>query len=436
MDESYYQRRAPSVPPRVPLEGTVEAEVGVVGGGLAGLATALSLAERGRSSVAVLEARVVGAGASGRNGGMVSAGFAAPARLLERAAGRDAACSLVRLSREAMDLMRARIERHAIPCEPRQGIVVASWFDDAAALAAEVAEFNGRYGSRLEFWPRQRLREAYPSPRYWDGMFDPEGFHLDPFALCRGYAVAAEGSGARIFEDTPATSLRRAGGRWRVTTPRGTLLAERLVLCQSAYSPRLVPALARATLPVFTYVVVTAPLEGPHAGIIRAPHAVYDDRFATGYYRLLPDRRLLWGGRISTREHPKDLAGLMRRDLALVYPQLADIRIDFAWSGRMGFARHRMPLIRELAPGLWVNTCFGGHGLNTTTLGGELVASAIAERDRRWRLLAPFAPRWVGGALGPLAAQAIYGGHQLQDAARAFWHRRRAARRAGVAAIA
>ena len=112
--------------------------------------------------------------------------------------------------------------------------------------------------------------------------------------------------------------------------------------------------------------------------MIRAPYAVYDNRFATGYYRLLPDGRLLWGGRISTQEQPRDLAGLMRRDLALVYPQLADVAVDHAWSGRMGFARHKMPLIRELAPGLWVNSCFGGHGLNTTTLGGELVASAIA----------------------------------------------------------
>ena len=120
----------------------------------------------------------------------------------------------------------------------------------------------------------------------------------------------------------------------------------------------------------------------------------------------------------------------MRRDLALVYPQLADVAVEHAWSGRMGFARHKMPLIRELAPGLWVNSCFGGHGLNTTTLGGELVASAIAEGDRRWKLLAPFAPRWVGGAFGPLAAQAIYGRNRLQDTARAFWHHRRARRKA------
>ena len=190
-----------------------------------------------------------------------------------------------------------------------------------------------------------------------------------------------------------------AGGSPR---PSGEVLAERLVLCQSAYPPRLLPALARATLPVFTYVIVTAPLAGAHAGVIRAPYAVYDNRFATGYYRLLPDGRLLWGGRISTQEQPRDLAGLMRRDLALVYPQLADVAVEYAWSGRMGFARHKMPLIRELAPGLWVNSCFGGHGLNTTTLGGELVASALAEGDRA--LAAPGPVRPALGRRRPRAA--------------------------------
>jgi gamma-glutamylputrescine oxidase len=431
-NDSYYQRKARPVPAPPPLAGALEAEIGVIGGGLAGLGTVLSLAERGSTAV-LLEAQTVGAGASGRNGGMVSAGFAAPTRLLARAVGRETAGTLMRLSRESMVLMRARIARYAIPCEPVSGIVIASWFDDARELSREVEAYNAEFGMQLEFWPRERLREAYPSPRYWDGMFDPEGFHLDPFALCRGYAAAAEARGARLFEHSPATSVHRVRGGWRVATPGGALTVGRLVLCQSAYPPRLLPALARATLPVFTYIIVTAPLTGRHAEVIRAPYAVYDNRFATGYYRLLPDGRLLWGGRISTQEHPKDLAGLMRRDLALVYPQLADVAVEHAWSGRMGFARHKMPLIRELAPGLWVNSCFGGHGLNTTTLGGELVASALAENDRRWKLLAPFAPRWVGGALGPLAAQAVYGRARLQDAARAWHDHRRARRRVKLA---
>jgi gamma-glutamylputrescine oxidase len=427
-NDSYYQAKAPPVAPRPTLAGAIETEIAIVGGGLAGLATALSLSERGHCAV-LLESGTIGSGASGRNGGMVSAGFAASTRLMERAVGRHPASTLMRLSREAMGLMRERIARYAIACEPVSGVVIASWFDDAKALAADVAEYNARYGMRLEFWPRDRLQRDFPSPRYWDGMFDPEGYHLDPLALCRGYAAAAESQGARLFEHSPATALRRVGGRWQVSTPQGDITTERLVLCQSAYPPRLLPALARATLPVFTYIIVTAPLAGAKAEVIRAPYAVYDNRFATGYHRLLPDGRLLWGGRISTQEHPKDLAGLMRRDLALVYPQLADVPVDYAWSGRMGFARHKMPLIRELAPGLWVNSCFGGHGLNTTTLGGEFVASALVEGDRRWKLLAPFAPRWTGGALGPLAAQAIYGRARLQDAARSYWHRRRARRR-------
>jgi gamma-glutamylputrescine oxidase len=119
----------------------------------------------------------------------------------------------------------------------------------------------------------------------------------------------------------------------------------------------------------------------------------------------------------------------MRRDLALVYPQLADVGIDHAWSGRMGFARHRMPLVRELEPGLWAAGLLGGHGLNTATMAGELVARAIAEGDGTWRLFEPFGPVWAGGPLGRAAAQALFSGHAARDSLRAAWHRRRGAKK-------
>lgn len=415
---SFYELRAPAPRPRPPLLGAGEAKTVIVGGGLAGLATALSLAERGERPV-LLEARAIGAGASGRNGGMVSEGFAASLREIERRAGPAAADALMRLSREGLALVKARIGRHAIPCEPVEGVVVANWFDEGPALKEEVDRLNARFGTALVHWPRERLRALYPSPRYFDGIFDPEGFHLDPLALARGYAAAAEALGATLHEGSPAVALERQGAGWRVATPEGSLDAECLVLCQSAYPPALRPELARAVLAVCTYVIVTEPLTGRHAGVIRAPYAVYDTRFATGYYRLLPCGRLLWGGRISLRERPRDIARLMRRDLAQVYPQLADVKVEHAWSGRMGFTRHKMPLVREIEPGLWVNTGFGGHGLNTTTLGGELVAAALVEGDRRFELLQPFAPRWVGGLLGQLAAQAIYWGRAGAEAWRA-----------------
>ena len=423
MDEtSYYHRLAP-MPSRPPLAGIVDAEIGIVGGGLAGLAVALSLAERGAAPV-LIEADSIGSGASGRNGGLVSSGFTASLAALERRLGVDAAARLMQASHAAIGLMRARIARHAIACAPMDGLVIASWFDEAASLHAEAQDLNRRFGMRLQFWPRERLRALYPSPRYWDGLFDPDALHLDPLALARGYAAAAERLGAVVHERSPGQALVREGGRWLVRTPAGTLRARHLVLCQSAYPPKLLPRLARATLPVFTYVMVTEPLTGRHAGVIGAPYAVYDTRFATGYYRLLPDGRLLWGGRISTRERPRALARLMRRDLGRVYPQLADVEIAQVWSGRMGFTRHKMPIVQELEPGLWVSTGFGGHGLNTTTMAGELVASALVEGDATWRLLAGFAPRWVGGRAGRYAAQAIYWRRMLQDAVRAAWQRR------------
>ena len=412
--------------PRAPaLDGSVRARVCVVGGGLAGLATALSLAERGVDTV-LLEAGEIGDGASGRNGGMVSAGFARGSLELARRYGQDRARRLHALSQAAMRQLRGRVLRHGIACHLVEGVVVASWLDDADGLRSEIEALNRDFGMRLAFWPRQQVRALYRTDRYHDAAFDPDGFHLDPLALARGYARAAIGLGARLFEQSPATGLERQGSStWRVATPSGEVVAEAVVLCTSAYGDPLLQALRRAILPVLTYVIVTEPLGARLASVIGAPYAVYDDRFATGYYRPLEDGRLLWGGRVSLTERRQDLAGLMRRDLARVYPQLADVRVDHAWSGRMGFARHKMPLVRELQPGLWVNTAYGGHGLNGTTMGGELVAAAIAEGGQDHALLLPFRPVPAFGRLGRVAAQAIYWGHVLGDELRGIRGRRR-----------
>ena len=133
----------------------------------------------------------------------------------------------------------------------------------------------------------------------------------------------------------------------------------------------------------------------------------------------------MWGGRIGLAERPRRLESALRRDLAFIYPQLADVRIEHAWSGRMGFSRSRMPILGELAPGLWAATGFGGQGVGATTMAGELVASALALGDERWRLFAPFQPSPVPGRLGRLAAQALWWGYGARDALRAGWHRRR-----------
>lgn len=413
-----------------PLQGTRATAVCVVGGGLAGLATALSLAERDRP-VILLEGGRLGAGASGRNGGMVSAGFTRPSPSLRRVLGSGRARAVHGWSQAALATIRQRITAHAIACQTVDGIVIASFFGDAGGLRDEARLLNQGFGMRLEPRSTAWMRANYRTEVYTEGLFDPDGFHLDPLALLRGCARAALAEGAELFEKSPALGLARRGAGWQVTTATGQVEAEHVVLCGNVMGPPLHAGLRRALLPVATYVIVTEPLSERLAGVITAPFAVYDDRFATGYYRPLPDGRLLWGGRISLVERPVGLAALMRRDLARIYPQLGDVGIAAAWVGRMGFARHKMPLLGQLAPGLWMNTAYGGHGLNGTTMGGELVAAAIAEGDRRIELFQAFPPSPVFGPFGRLAAQGIYWGLAVRDGLRIRQGRYRRRRQGG-----
>ena len=146
---------------------------------------------------------------------------------------------------------------------------------------------------------------------------------------------------------------------------------------------------------------VTAPLGEKLFDAVRYTGAVADTRRAGDYYRIVADDRLLWGGRISTRtSEPWRLKAQMRRDILKVYPQLGDVEIEYAWAGTMAYAVHKMPQIGELAPGYWLASAFGGHGLNTTAMAGEMIARAILDGDDRWRLFSPYELVWAGGRSG------------------------------------
>ncbi len=418
--DTYYARTRGAVPPRPALEGDHEAEVCVIGGGLAGVNAALGLAERGLA-VTLIEAERIGFGASGRNGGFLNAGYSLPSRRLVARIGLERARRLHAMTQDAVALVAARVARYGIACDlARTGHMMASWFDDRAAIAAHRAWLADNYVVATELWPRERLREAYRTSRYFDGLYNPAGYQFHPLNYNQGVAGAAETHGARLFERSPARRLERNGAGWRVTTDAGRVDARHVVVACGGYIRRFAPRIGRAVLPIVTYVIVTEPLGERIDEAIRVPFATSDNRFAQDYYRRLTDTRILWGGRIGVREaHPAAVRRFMQADLVRVYPQLEGVRVETGWGGLMSYARHKMPQVGRLEPGLWYAQAFGGHGMGTTTLAGELIARAIAEGDDAYRRIdETFGLVWAGGPAGHATAQATYWAYRLRDGLR------------------
>jgi len=406
------------------LSGSRSADVCVVGGGLAGITAALELARRGRQ-VVLLEGRRVAWGASGRNGGFVSPGYATGLDAIEKLAGRDAAVSLYRLSMEGVRIVADNIRDLGIAeAGPVPGIIAAIRYDGAAALQSYRDRMERDFGRPLRFMPREEVRSLLLSAKYHQALYDADSFHFHPLNYARALVRELRRLGGQVHEDSLVTAAALDGPRKVVTTAAGQVECGDVVFAGGGYTDAVCPALRRAFLPIATYILLTDPIGDRIADAIRTNAAIGDDRRAGDYYRVVGGERILWGGRITTRtSDPRDLAERLRREMVTTYPQLADVRVEIAWSGLMSYARHLMPQIGRLQPGVWYCTAFGGHGMNTTAIGGKVVAEAIAGESDRVRLFEPFGLAWNGGPLGRAAAQLTYWTYQAMDS----WRERKAA---------
>lgn len=402
------------------LDQVIECDVCVIGAGYAGLATAAGLAERGNTSVVVLEAEQVGFGASGRNGGFVFGGFSLSNEALVHQLGANGARHLYQLTLDAIALIRHRIEHHAIACDKvESGVLLANWFNDPSRLHRRQAFMRDQFNVGWTLWSTQQTREALASKRYYGALHEPNAFHFHPRKYARGLATVLAKKGVRLFERSRVVRIDSASTTKTVVTAQGSVRARHVVICCGGYIEQLQPILSRSVLPITTYVMRTAPLGDRLHTALRTNAAVYDTRFAFDYYRPMPDTRLLWGGRISIfNPSPDAIRRKLVADMVHVFPQLAGTPIEQAWHGTMSYARHQMPQIGQLPDGVWYASGFGGHGVSTTTLAGEVVAAAITGGKplpaglERYDL-----PRSFGKA-GLLAAQCTYWAFQLRD----HWH--------------
>ena len=384
---SYYAASANRSLTCPPLAGEVRADVCIVGGGFSGLSTALELAERG-FSVVLLEARQIGWGASGRKGGQVIRGAGHGLEQFEGRLGREGVRELKLLGLEAVEIVRRRVERHAIDCDLTWGYCdLANKPQDLAGFAEDAEELRGLgYRHELRLLQADEMHSVVGSTRYVGGLVDMGSGHLHPLNLALGEAAAAQALGVQVFEHSAVTRIDH-GPEVRVHTAQGQVRAKTLVLACNAYLNDLDPHLGGKVLPAGSYVIATEPLSEAQArALLPQNMAVCDQRVALDYYRLSADRRLLFGGacHYSGRD-PADIAGYMRPKMLQVFPQLAQVRIDYQWGGMIGIGANRLPQIGRLKeqPNVFYAQAYSGHGLNATHLAGQLLAEAISGQASR-----------------------------------------------------
>ncbi|MET0277908.1 MAG: FAD-dependent oxidoreductase [Pseudorhodoplanes sp.] len=412
---SYFAASHNAMRNRLALSQDVDVDVCVIGGGLAGLTVAREVARKGWT-VAVLEAKRIAWNASGRNTGFVLPGFAQDAQTIVERVGMDAAREVWGLSQSGADYVRQAISDGKMQgMEQSEGWLHVSKTDRSNALRDQT-ELLRNLGADVEFWPERLVRSKLKSDTYFQAVHFPTAFAIHSLNYALGLADLAEQAGARIFENTTAMSVDPAGVRKRIVTSGGRVRASHIVLAGNTHIGKLTPQLSNTLIPIHTFAIVTKPLGPELAETIDYPGSVSDTERGDNHYRIIGGDRLLWAGRMTVWDAtPRRFGRRLRRDLSRRFPQLKNAEVDFAWTGELGMAVHRMPQIGEVTPGVWLANGFAGQGLNTTAMAGDLIARAVVEGDDRWRQFQPFELVWAGGRTGRIVLQSAYWGRRQYD---------------------
>lgn len=407
---SWYAATATPPGPYPALKGAHRADVCVIGGGYTGLSAALHLAEQGMD-VILVEAQRVGFGASGRNGGQVGSGQRQEQDVLERWVGHDDAHALWGVGEEAKALVADLVAQHDIDCAYRPGVVHAECrardVPHNHAYAHKLAEEYGY--DQVEPLDRDAMRALVGSPLYHGGSVDWGAGHLHPLRLAFGLARAAENAGARLFERSEVHHIRH-GNRVEIRTGQGQVHADHVVLAVNGYMTGLDRDQAARIAPINNFIVATEPLADPSAVLARDV-AVADSKYVVNYFRLSEDGRLLFGGGESYgMRFPRDIAATVHKPMLQVFPQLADVRTDYAWGGTLGITAKRLPHFSHPYANVWAAGGYSGHGVALATLAGRILAQAVAGQAGQFDLMARLpCPRFPGGPVfrSPLAVLAM-----------------------------
>ena len=389
------------------LSFDLDVDICVVGAGLAGLTVALEAARLG-ASVAVLEGRSVGWGASGHQLGTVMPGYGLPIKDLIARVGIEDARELWALSKEGAEFVRANASEQLMPgIALGDGALEVSNVDAGDRLISELQMLAEDFETEVEGWQIDRVRDHLKTDRYFHGVYFPRAFQVDGRNYVHGLAALARRAGARIFEDTPVVSIDASGIRKRIVTPSARLRASHIVLAGSVHLGAPSRRLSETLLPVWRYAAITAPLGEPLAETIAFKGSVTDTD-GIDHFRIVNGDRLMWASPETTWDaRPARFSSAIARRIRTIFPRLGWVEIADVWGGAVGQTVHGMPQIGQLRKGLWVASGFGRLGMSTTAMAGQLIARSILWGDERWRLFSPFELVWAGGTTGRVAGHVI-----------------------------
>jgi glycine/D-amino acid oxidase-like deaminating enzyme len=413
----YADTATPEVPtPQLDVDKNVS--VAIIGGGFAGLSTALHLAEQ-RTDAIVLEARQPGWGASGNNGGQLNPGLKLDPDTVEADFGSDLGGRMIAFAYNTPVFTLDLIRRLGIECEARQnGTLRAAYHAGSTAGVEITAEQCIRRDMPVTILRRDAVRAATGTDRYLLAMRDARGGDVQPLSYVRGLVRAVLAAGAAVHGETPATSLRREGGRWRIETPRGVVRAEKVLIATNGFTDDLLPDLRRTVVPVFSSIAATEPLPDDVARqIMPARSVLYESGHITVYYRVDASNRLLMGGRgpMQWIKNPAPVSYLMRYAERL-WPAVRGVRWTHGWNSRLAMTADHYPHLHEPGAGVLAYLGCNGRGVALATAMGAQLAKRLlggeaAEIDMPVATLKPIRFH----ALWPVAVKSVVLTGRIRD---------------------
>ena len=386
---SFYRSSVEDLNSQDQLTSDIDVDICVIGGGLTGISSAINLSKKGYS-VILCEARKIGWGASGRNGGQLGIGMRKDQFTIEKKLGLRHAKELWSLGLEAVEDVKNLIKENEIDCHLVNGVMSTACFEkDIDEYKFEIEHMAKNYDFEgYKFFNKEKIREEINSKMYLAGLLNSGSYHLNPLKLTLGLAKVAQKNNVKIFENTPIEKIREEGDRVQVMSKKGLIRANQVVVACNGYLDSILGSKKNKFMPINNYVVATEPLGEKRARqIIKNNYAVCDTRFIIDYYRFSEDWRMIFGGgETFTSNFVKNATSFVSKRMIKVFPQLQNVKIDYSWGGTLAITVNRLPHFGTLMNNK-VSYAFGysGHGLALSVLAGKLIAENIHGDHERFK---------------------------------------------------